>query len=84
MSRDALFQLGMGSVVLNAAQKEELPVPCAVRAHVTRFHLMFRQARRDIGSCVPTVLNGVANRRRGNSAQARLPRGGAVAASVFS
>ena len=83
MSRDALFQLGMGSVVLNAAQKEELPVPCAMRAHVTRFDLLFRQDR-DIGSWVPAVLNGTANRRRGNSAQARLRRGAAMATSVFS
>jgi hypothetical protein len=74
----------MGSVLLNAAQKEELFVPYAATAYATRFHFMFRYCRRSIDSTVLAALSGMANRRRGNSAQARLSRNGATAAPVFS
>jgi hypothetical protein len=84
LSRDALFQLGMGSVVLNAAQKEELFVPRAVMARATRFRSVLRHDRRGMGIAVFAASRGMTSWRRGNSAKARLSRTGATAKSAFS
>lgn len=73
MLRDALFQLGMGSVRLDATQTEETLSPRPLIG-------------RDIFACVPHLaagtgaaataarLGAAAQKQRGNSAKARIHR----------
>lgn len=81
MSRDALFQLGMGSIEPDATQTEESYATRALRACVTAFVRVFRSDTRFglTGFAIADLLRAE-KRARGNSAKALilLPTGPAT------
>lgn len=81
MSRDALFQLGMGSIESDATQTEEFFATRALRACMTVFVRVFRSDTY-FGLTGFAVANQLcaAKRTRGNSAKALilLPTGPAT------
>lgn len=65
MSHDALFQLGMGSVELDAPRTEEFLKTPVIGARLGVFRLVFTRTRRNAIALVRTAM-----RQRGMSAKA--------------
>lgn len=76
MSHDALFQLGMGSVLLNASQTEEI---FAARKLNPRDKAVDRDSPSQHGARAPSIRLRRQIMRRGNSAKALALRGQPVA-----
>jgi hypothetical protein len=79
MSHDALFQLGMGSVGLDAPQKEELFARHASKAYAEVFCLAHRRIWPGMAKLAVAILFRAKKRDRGNSAMARMPLGAPLA-----
>lgn len=73
MSQDALFQLGMGSVSLNAAQKEETFAARALKACAGAIRIGVPGRR--FGHADPF---GAEFKRRDESTKIRIPRAGSA------
>ncbi len=78
MFHDALFQLGMGSVLLNASQKEETFVARALKACVEAF-CVSPGLRVELAATAVMDPFRPGIRRRGNSAKAPILRVGSAA-----
>lgn len=74
MSHDTLFQLGMGSVLLNASQKEDTLVARTFRACAEAICMGTCNLRVAPAVCVVAVQFLAETKQRGNSAKARIPR----------
>ena len=79
MSHDALFQLGMGSVGLDATQTEEPFGARAAKAHATALCATDRGICPDAVKWPPARTADKKTRERGNSAKALLPATGLAA-----
>lgn len=78
MSHDALFRFGMGSVLLNASQKEEAFAPRALKACVEAVEAQFSSQRIGLATFAVTDLFRPEMKRRANSAKALDLRAGSA------
>jgi len=74
MSHDALFQLGMGPVELDATQMEEAFAPRVRAAAAKVFCDVRRNVRSETAARAVAALSCTAGKRRGNSARALIVR----------
>jgi hypothetical protein len=79
MSRDALFQLGMGSVLLNAAQEEETFATRAALARARAFCAFRWAGRHGFAAFAVAYLLRAEKRSRGNRAKALISPAGSLA-----
>ncbi|WP_184231745.1 hypothetical protein [Bosea sp. WAO] len=80
MSHDALFQLGMGAVLLNASQKEETFAMCASAASIKVISPASRLSRQ---SPAAAAILRTEKKSRSNSAKALIPRASTASASAM-
>lgn len=78
MSHDTLFQLGMDSVLLNASQKEDTFVTCALASRVEAGCTHRPNLRFALAANAVTGLFRPEMKRRGNSAKALTLRAGSA------
>lgn len=78
MSHDALFQLGMGSVLLNASQKEETFAARTLKACAEAICIGSPSHRFGLAAFAVADLFRPEMKRRGNSAKALTLRAGSA------